>query len=293
MCYGDGEEVPPRPQLMPLFELKNDHTPVVELELGALAFGGTSTIRAGNTDQSIPMDTSPSTSASSARKRRRTAASTASATASTTDPSLSPPTASARDLPCWEIDAGAAAPALQPGDLSLGSFVHPIPADVWHDHVFRQRAFVAHGAAARVAALARDGLCGLDVKALLEATASDQVFVWIATDKQPASRANAGAGGGVVAAAAAGAEGCAETAASAVATKGGRLLQSIEVQDPAVGAILNAAGHSTVRVWHPCSSRCSPPYSSLAPLRACSAHSFSPTPSHPPPLTPLHSIPPT
>ena len=185
------------------------------------------------------MDTSPSTSASSARKRRRTAS-------STTDPALSPPTASARDLPCWEIDAGAAAPALRPGDLSLGSFVHPIPADVWHDHVFRQRAFVAHGAAARVAALARDGLCGLDVKALLEATASDQVFVWIATDKQPASRAIAGAGGGVVAAA--GAEGRAETAASAVATKGGSLLQSIEVQDPAAAAILNAAGHSTVRV---------------------------------------------
>ena len=190
------------------------------------------------------MDTSPSTSASSSRKRRRTA----SATSSTTDPALSPPTASARDLPCWEIDAGAAAPALRPGDLSLGSFVHPIPADVWHDHVFRQRAFVAHGAAARVATLARDGLCGLDVKALLEATASDQVFVWIATDKQPASRAIAGAGGGVVAAAAAGAEGRAEKVASAIATKGGSLLQSIEVQDPAAAAILNAAGHSTVRV---------------------------------------------
>lgn len=107
----------------------------------------------------------PAASAAGDAKRQRDGA-------GVTDPSLLRATEALTEL------RTADAPPTSHSDL-LASFVHPLRASEFMSGFYRQKCLVVHADPARFAPLVRRYLFDLDLGRMLEASASDAIFVWM------------------------------------------------------------------------------------------------------------------
>ena len=90
---------------------------------------------------------------------------------------------------CLEMTHSGSAPEICEESCGLEAWVHPLQPTAFLRDIFRKRALCVRGgrsggSAARIRRLCGESLGGLDVPALLEATASDKVFLWISA-RQP------------------------------------------------------------------------------------------------------------